>query len=421
MKRRDFLSRLASAAAVASLPASLRATVTPPPGLRGRAEHCIFVWLGGGMSQIDTFDPKVRGNSKTRTAGTDYPLVETAVPGVSFTEPLRKTARFAEQITVVRTVHHTISEHGLATNLVHTGRPVSGSTIYPSFGSIIAQQRGAVDEKVPAYMLLGYPNVSRGPGFLGPRHGYIYLTDTESGPAGLSPVDHLSSGREARRQGLLTDLRGAEPKTLEEYAEIQRDALRLAGPDFMKIFHLKEEPASLRQSYGGEFGQRCLLSRRLIERGVRFIEVSHNLNFINGAGWDTHNQGHQNQYGLVQEMDSALSTLMGDLADKRLLDKTLIVIGTEFGRPGKFDAGGGRGHQPDTFSLILAGGGLKHRGAYGVTDELSAKIVERPVTVPDFHATVHAALGIDPAKNLTAGSRPVPITDGGRPIAALFG
>jgi hypothetical protein len=421
MKRRTFLSHVATATAAASLPSAFRAAAEfAAPPLRGRAEHCIFIWLGGGMSQIDTFDPKVRGNSKTRTAGTDYDVIDTAVPGVRFTEPLSKTARLAEQITAVRTVHHTIGEHGLATNLVHTGRPVSGSTIYPSLGSIIAHERGAVHEKVPAYLLIGYPNVSRGPGFLGPRHGYIYLTDTESGPAGFSPVDRVSAERVARRRAVLGAMQEQDAEVLANYAELQQEALRLAGPEFMRTFNLDAEPAALRLSYGGEFGQRCLVARRLVETGVRFIEVSHNLNFINGAGWDTHNAGHKNQYGLVKEMDSAVSTLITDLESKKLLDKTLIVIGTEFGRPGKFDANGGRGHQEVSFSLILAGGGLKHRGAYGVTDELSAKIVEHRVSVPDFHATVHAALGIDPHKNLTAGSRPVPITDGGKPIAALF-
>ena len=422
MNRRTFLSHAATAAAAASLPGLLRAN----PGAqvlslpKGKAEHCIFIWLGGGMSQIDTFDPKKRGSSKTRTAGTDYDVVDTAVPGVKFTEPMAKSARLAEQITVVRTVYHTIGEHGLATNFVHTGRPVSGSTIYPSFGSIVAHERGAVYEKVPAYLLIGYPNVSRGPGFLGPKHGYIYLTDTESGPAGFSPVDRIDREREGRRQSTLQLLQGREEEPLSGYAELQREALRLAGPEFMRTFKLDEEPAALRQAYGGEFGQRCLLSRRLVQAGVRFIEVSHNLNFINGAGWDTHNAGHQNQYGLVQELDSAFATLMTDLRDKKLLDKTLLVIGTEFGRPAGFDAGGGRGHQERSFSLVLAGGGLKHRGAYGVTDDLSAKIVEDRVSVPDFHATIHAAMGIDPTKNLGAGSRPVPITDGGKPIAALF-
>jgi hypothetical protein len=189
----------------------------------------------------------------------------------------------------------------------------------------------------------------------------------------------------------------------------------------MRHFKLAEEPGSVRQRYGGEFGQRCLLARRLVQSGVRFIEVSHNLNFINGAGWDTHNAGQLNQHILIKELDTALSALISDLQEKRLLDKTLIVVATEFGRPGQFDSGGGRGHQSASFSLVLAGGGLRHRGAYGVSDDLSGKPVEHPVSVPDFHATVHAALGINPAKDLVNASRPVPITDGGKPIAALFG
>jgi arylsulfatase A-like enzyme len=119
-------------------------------------------------------------------------------------------------------------------------------------------------------------------------------------------------------------------------------------------------------------------------------------------------------------MDVALSALLIDLEEKQLLDKTLVVIGTEFGRPPEFDSGGGRGHQGTTFSLVLAGGGLRHRGAYGVTDELSKKIVEQPVSIPDFHATIHAALGIDPSRSLQDGTRPIPITDDGKPIAALF-
>ena len=422
MNRRTFLSHVGTTAAAATFPSILGANEGSPAAAmpKGKADHCIFIWLGGGMSQIDTFDAKKRGNSKTRTPGTDYDVIETAVPGVRYTEAISRSARLAERITAVRTVQHAIGEHGLATNFVHTGRPVSGSTIYPSFGSIIAHERGAAYEKVPAYLLIGYPNVSRGPGFLGPRAGYIYLTDTESGPAGFSPVERLSDERIQRRRAVLQDLQQRTESPLAGYAEVQREALRLAGPEFMRTFKLDEEPAALRQSYGGEFGQRCLLSRRLVQAGVRFIEVSHNLNFINGAGWDTHNAGHLNQYGLVKELDSAFSTLITDLEDKKLLDRTLIVIGTEFGRPGKFDAGGGRGHQPTSFTLVLAGGGLKHCGAYGVTDELSDKIVENRVSVPDFHATIHAAMGIDPSKNLDAGSRPVPITDGGKPIRALF-
>ena len=421
MNRRTFLTHTATAAAACQFPSLLQAgggRMLPPP--KGKAEHCIFIWLGGGMSQIDTFDAKNRGNSKTRTPGSDYDVIETAVPGVRYTEAISGSARLAERITAVRTVHHAIGEHGLATNFVHTGRPVSGSTVYPSFASIIAHERGAVYDKVPAYLLIGYPNVSRGPGFLGPKAGYIYLTDTETGPVGFSPVERVGDERIRRRLAVLEEAQLRQEKPVNDYADVQREALRLAGPDFMRTFKLDDEPASLRAAYGGEFGQRCLLSRRLVQAGVRCIEVSHNLNFINGAGWDTHNAGHLNQYALVKELDSAFATLISDLEDKGLLDRTLIVIGTEFGRPGKFDSGGGRGHQPSSFTLVLAGGGLKHCGAYGVTDDLSDKIVADPVTVPDFHATIHAALGIDPSKNLDAGSRPVPVTDGGKPIRALF-
>lgn len=190
----------------------------------------------------------------------------------------------------------------------------------------------------------------------------------------------------------------------------------------MRNFKLDEEPTKLRESYGGEFGQRCLLARRLVQSGVRFIEVSHNMNFINGTGWDTHFEGQQQQHVLIQELDYALSALILDLEDKGLLDKTLIAIGTEFGRPIGFDSRGGRGHQKSAFSLLLAGGGLKHTGAYGVTDEDDgSKILENPVSIPDFHATIHAALGIHPNKELHEAGRPVPITDGGKPIAALFG
>jgi uncharacterized protein (DUF1501 family) len=188
----------------------------------------------------------------------------------------------------------------------------------------------------------------------------------------------------------------------------------------MNGFRLDQEPDSLRNAYGGEFGQRCLLARRLVERGVRFLEVGHNLNFLNGAGWDVHNQGIEKQHELIREMDQALSALMIDLEAKKLLDKTLIVITTEFGRPPEFDSGGGRGHQGSAFSCVLAGGGLKHRGAYGETDELSKKIVSNPVSVPDFFATILATVQVDYSKNLYDGDRPVPVTDNGQPIRELL-
>ena len=421
MNRRDFI---ASSVALATAP-TLAAARDAKPALKGKAGACIFVWLGGGMGQVDTFDPKAKGLNKgtPKKAGSLYDSIPTAVRGVRVCEHLKRTADLMDRVTAVRTVNHkVIDEHAFATNLVHTGRVTSGNVVYPSIGSVVAHERGAAQKDVPAYVLIGYPNVSRGPGFLGSKAGFVYLTDTTSGPAGFTRPGDVDEKRAAERKKLLEAVGGKSPagSAAAEYEAAQAEALRLAGPAFLKHFDLKTEPAAVRESYGGEFGQRCLLARRLVEAGVRFIEVSHNLNFLNGTGWDVHNDGINNQHKLIQELDTALSGLILDLEARKRLDATLIVVATEFGRPPEFDGGGGRGHQGTAFSLVLAGGGLKHRGAYGATDDLGKAVVENPVPIPDFHATIHAALGIDPAKELHDGPRPVPVTDGGKPVRALF-
>lgn len=417
--RREFLA--ASSALLATSAARLGAAdeVAPP---RGKAEHCIFIWLGGGMCHLDTFDPKRLGDPRARVAGSAYEAIATAVPGVSVCRYLPRVSRIMDRMTAVRTVHHeVIDEHAAATHRVHTGRPTTGTIQYPSVGAVISHERGTLHDAAPAYVLVGYPNPSRGPGFLGPRHGYVYLTDTSAGPAGFTRPTDVTSLRQSNRERLLQTLHSPNAAAPQAAYEQTVDAsLRLAGPHFMRAFRIQEEPAALRQRYGGEFGQRCLLSRRLIETGVRFIEVSHNLNFLNGTGWDTHNEGQLNQHLLIEELDTALSALVIDLESRDLLDRTLIVLATEFGRPAGFDGGGGRGHQGRAFTMVLAGGGLRHRGAYGVTDDLAARPLENPVSIPDFHATIYATLGVDPDKPLFGGPRPVPITDGGKPIAALF-
>ena len=172
MNRRNFLkqSGMLTGAALAgeSLLASPAAVSIP----KGKAEHCIFLWLGGGMAQIDTFDPKRRGNSKAspKAAGSEYDSVETVVPGVKFCEHLHRTAKLADRLTALRTInHHLIDEHAFGTNFVHTGRVTTGSITYPSIGSIVGHLRGAANPDLPPYMLIGYPNVSRGPGFLARR------------------------------------------------------------------------------------------------------------------------------------------------------------------------------------------------------------------------------------------------------------
>ena len=425
LSRRAFLGRVTAASGAAALTPN-HVMANPPPFIQGQAEHVISVWLGGGMGHVDTFDlPDRMGDPKARKPGALYKSVDTAVPGVQICEHLSQLAPLMDRVTAVRTVNHgVIDEHAAATNRMHTGRPISGTVTYPSLGSLIAHERGAASGIAPPYLLIGYPNITRGPGFLGPRAGYVYLTDTEKGPAGLSRLESITRERQARRERFLSTLRGGnrakKDQRIAEYEAAIDQCLKLSGPEFARSFQLDKEPADLRNQYGGEFGQRCLLSRRLVERGSRFIEVSHNLNFINGHGWDVHHEGIQNQHGLIREMDIALSALIEDLADKKLLDKTLIVISTEFGRPSSFDVRGGRAHQGRTFSCVLAGGGLSHQGAYGRTDGLCQKITADPVSVPDFFATVCAAVKVDYRKHLYDGDRPVPITDRGKPIETLF-
>lgn len=428
LDRREFLVQSTAAVATGGLASRVWANeASAPVSPKGNAEHCVVVWLGGGAGQIDTWDPKRRGDPKAKTPGSYYDAIDTAIPGTQIAEHFPRCAKILDRFNLVRTVHHdVIDEHAAATNRMHVGRPTSETVVYPSIGSVIAYQRGPVNEQVPAYVLIGYPSTTRGPGFLGAKGNYVYLTDTNSGPAGLArPVD-ITANRQARREALLAKVReeylarSGNSIPVQNYDAMIAEALRYGGPEFMRLFNLAEESGTLRDDYGGEFGQRCLLTRRLLQAGVRFVEVSHNLNFLNGTGWDVHNEGILNQHKLILELDQALAALVTDLERVKLLDKTLIVVAGEFGRPAGFDGGGGRGHHGKCFTVALAGGGLKNGVTIGETDELAMQIVSRPVSVPDLHATIYAALGVDPHENLYAGDRPVPTTDGGHAVAELF-
>ncbi len=433
MNRRDFVRRAGLASCAALLPpvltgglhAAEMAGALPVP--RGRAEHCIMIWLGGGMSQIDTFDAKkIRGDGK-KVAGCYYDTIPTAIPGALFSEHLPLLAARGEHLVPVRTVHHNvIDEHAAATNRMHTGRPTSGSLVYPSIGSLVAATRGAAMDGVPPYVVMGYPSATRGPGFLGPKAGFVYLTDTAKGPEGLSLPPDISVDRAGRRESLLSTLRrasavgaGRDP-VLEEYGEAIEQCFALQRGDFLKAFQLGAEGDVVRAAFGDEFGQRCLLARRLLQRGVRFVEVGFNLNFVNGAGWDSHNAAQRELHVLIRGLDHALSTLIDDLKANGLLDKTLLVVSGEFGRPAEFDAGGGRGHHGKCFTVLLGGGGMRTGQCVGESDALAMNPVVDPVSVPDLFATILNAMGVDPARKLMDGERPVPVTDNGRAVAKLF-
>ncbi|MGB0578795.1 MAG: DUF1501 domain-containing protein [Limisphaerales bacterium] len=390
---------------------------------QGRARSCVLIWLGGGMCHVDTFDPKPVGDPATQKPGSAYPSIPTAIPGVRVCEHLELTAKLLDRGAIIRSLNHPLKiDHADSTNLMKTGRLTSGTVVYPSLGSLVSHELGPRVEDVPPYVVMGFPNVTRGPGFLGGRYSYVYLTDPRSGPSGLRRPYDLTEDREHRRFELLDVLRRDDYQNVaaRDYDEAIGQAKRFMKGSFSKVFDLDAEPGYIRDRYGSHFGQRCLLARRLVESGTRFVEVAYDLNFKNGTGWDTHRHGQAKQHLLIHDLDQSLSALVRDLEMRGLLDETLVVVATEFGRPPEFDAQGGRGHQSAAFCAAMFGGGLRSGQVIGATDEFGRKIVERPVSVPDFHATILSALGVNPHKDLYDGKRPIPITDHGQPIAELF-
>ena len=239
--RRDLLRLSTAGLAAGTLGTRLQAAATTnPTPAAGKAQACIMLWLGGGAAQIDTFDPKQKGDGK-KQPGSYYQAIPTAIPGIQLTEHLPLLADRLDRCVLVRTLHHdVIDEHGAATNIVHTGRPTSETIVYPSIGSIVAHERGPGADGVPAYVVIGYPNISRGPGFLGSKHGYIYLIDHETGPTGLTPPPEISSERASRRQQLLESLRAdyqsrhSGEAAIDDYVAASRESARLAGPAFQK-------------------------------------------------------------------------------------------------------------------------------------------------------------------------------------------
>ena len=424
--RRQFIGG-AAAGASALMGRLLSASSTDLKGRpRATADTCIFVWLPGGMCHVDTFDPKLKGDG-ANIAGSYYNPIKTVVPGIELCEHLPEVAARMDRFAILRTLHHQFINHTQAVDFMHTGRVPTGTVVYPSLGSIVAHELGGFDPKAPPYVVIGNPMQPRGPGFLGGKYNYIYVTDTEAGPAGLQPPKGLSLEEYEERVRSLKEL--SQPYLEEQsgtpqvqaYAGVTNKAFEMMGRKFQTAFSVKEEPASLREAYGEEFGQRLLLSRRLVENGIRFVECSFNLHFINGYGWDTHAFAQKRVHIIIRQLDRALTTLVEDLQKRKMLDRTLVVVATDFGRPPEFDGQGGRGHHSAAFSAVLLGGGVKGGRAVGVTDKLGKEIVERRISIPDFHATMHRALGIDWDNHLlTPDSRPVPITDFGKPVEELF-
>jgi uncharacterized protein (DUF1501 family) len=422
--RRDFVRMsLASAFGVAACPwlprLAAAAGKKPPKG-------CIVLWMAGGPSQTDTWDLKPGHKN-----GGPSKEMATAVPGLRISENLPKLAAAAKDLGIIRSMTTKEGEHGRATQLLHTGQLPSEAVAYPALGSLLAKEIGDPDHDLPSYVTIspqGGPG-NLGAGFLGPQYAPMAVSGISDNPNAranlaidfLKPDTPVAASDQDVRRRLLTDFQGDFEKrhggaATAAHAASYRKAQRMVDTEAKGAFRLDEEPAKVREAYGrNRFGQGCLLARRLLERGVSFVEVTL-------EGWDTHANNFQAVKMLSQTLDPAFATLLGDLKDRGMLANTLVVWMGEFGRTPLINPQAGRDHFPLAWSTVLAGAGIKGGKAVGSTGKDGAAVTERPVDVADFLATVFTSVEVDPKKtNQTWEGRPIPLVKGGKAIEELVG
>jgi hypothetical protein len=377
-----------------------------------RTKSCILLWMDGGPSHIETFDPKPDAPAHIRG---ELAAIPTSVPGIFVGEKFPKTAGLIEHGAILRGMSTAEADHGRARIYMHTGyRQGAGGVTYPGLGSTVSAELGDPDAPLPNFVVTGVPlnkyDVVRDPGFRGPRHQPVVLTDLSRGLENAEPA--VSAGEFARRTQLLDRL---EQQFVRDYAAPPAEAhqaglasaLRLIRSDRRAAFDLSREPASAREAYGEcDFGRGCLLARRLVEAGVPFVEV-----YL--ANWDSHSRDVAAQTRtMMSEVDAGLSSLVRDLSDRGLLESTLVIWMGEFGRTPHVNQTGGRDHYAKAWSTVLFGGGIRGGQTIGATDAQGATVTDRPISVMDFMATVCRILGIDHTKEVTANNRPIRIVDG---------
>jgi uncharacterized protein (DUF1501 family) len=400
-----------------------------------RKRACILLWMSGGPATIDLWDLKP-GHAN----GGPYKEIATAVPGLKYGPHLVGLAKQADRMAVLRSMSTKEGDHGRATFLLRTGNLPQGSIDFPTLGALVAKELADSKVDLPPFVSIAPQRFlaqnAFGPGFLGPQYAPLIVADGQGAGAGTPnaaavdqqlKVQNLArfggvSGEQAEaRLALMRDLEADflshRPGTTgDSHLAAFEAAVRLMKPETAKAFDLSGEKKAVRDRYGRNlFGQGCLLARRLVERGVPFVEVTLD-------GWDTHVNNFDAVKNLCGILDPAWSALMDDLKDRGLLDSTLIVWMGEFGRTPKINPQKGRDHFPDAWSTVLAGGGIKGGQAFGRTSKDGMKVEDRPISVPDMLATVCGALGIDPGKtNLSNVSRPIRIVDkAGRPIREVL-
>jgi hypothetical protein len=379
------------------------------------AQSVIQIYLPGGMSAQETFDPKLHAPIEYR--GPFNPL-KTRLEGVHFSEVMTQTAKVADKITVVRSMTHGEADHDRGTHNMFTGYRPSPALQYPSFGSIVSHELGARNDLPPYICIPSQPNTFAGTGYLGSAYGPFSLGNDPANSnfkvRDLSLPTGVDESRFATRREMRATvdahfsaleksdaLEGMDSFYQRAYAMLSSDKARAA-------FSLADEPQKIRDDYGsGTAGQRMLLARRLVEAGVRFVSLTY-------GGWDHHDNIKNAMTSQMPKFDQALAALIRDLDQRGLLDSTLVMVTTEFGRTPKINGTAGRDHYPKVFSIVLAGGGIKRGHVHGASDPTGGEPESEPLMVPDLAATIYNQLGIDPLKKLLApGNRPIAIVKDG--------
>jgi hypothetical protein len=412
--RRDFLRGI-SAASIAAGTLSWRDLVSLEAAQiakRGRA--CILLWMQGGPSQFETFSPK-----PGHPNGGETKAIGTSISGIQISEHFPQTAKVMEHAAIIRSMTSKEGSHPRATYLMHTGYLPTASVKYPSFGSIIAQQVAHPELELPAFVQIGAGvRNGAGGGLLGVEYDPFQMPEAGKIPTNAAPT--TKEDRYQRRLALLSSLESgyaaSGPKEeVAEHQKLYKKAARMILSSQMSAFDLEHEPASIREGYGdSQFGLSCLLARRLVETGIPCVEITLN-------GWDTHFDNFPRTKELAGTVDKPLAYLLTDLAERGMLDSTLVVWMGEFGRTPKVNPRAGRDHYPKAFNALVAGGGIRGGRVIGSTDESGSDVADRPVNVNDLFQTFCKSLRIDPtAENIAPNGRPIKVVDGGKVVEELF-
>ena len=374
-----------------------------------KAKRVILLWMNGGPSHIDTWDPKA---GKTGP----HKQIKTSVPGLSISEHLPLLAAAANKLAVVRSMTSKEGNHQRAQYLLRTGYAPNPTVQHPSFGAWMSKRFGEPATGLPAFVSIGGPS-SAGGGFFGVQHAPFVVMPPGQMPANVTTPDEA---RFAARAKLLDEMerdfadRTGDPK-VDGRRAVYEKAKSLMHASALDAFDVTKEPAAVRAKFGDTpFGKGCLTAARLVSSGVRLVEVTLD-------GWDTHQNNFDRTKRLMGMLDPAMSSLLEDLDRRALLDETLVVWMGDFGRSPRINANDGRDHHPAAWSAVLAGAGVRRGVVHGETDADGAKVVKDAVSVPDLLATIATIVGLDPADTvLSPAGRPIALTDHGTPVKALL-